>query len=109
MPLRLLFSMVHLWESQRREWEARRTPHRRRRLRPVIPLVFYTGRRVWPMPLRLTALFDIPAELERFVPAWETLFLNLHRTSPEALTSVASAVGYALRVLQEVTAPKEKL
>jgi len=109
MPLRLLFSMVQLWESQRRDWETRRTPQHRRRLRVVIPLVFYTGRRVWQTPLRLATLFDVPAELERFVPTWETLFLNLHRTSAAMLTRFSSAVGQALRVLQEERAPKEKL
>jgi hypothetical protein len=45
-------------------------------------------------------LMDLPPELERFVPDWETLFLNLRQTPPETLTRFASAIGWALRVLQ---------
>ena len=40
------------------------------------------------------------------MPSWETLFLNLHRTPPDALTRFATAVGFALRVLQSEQAPK---
>src|SRR5205823_5047806 len=80
-----------------------------RRLRPVIPLVLYTGRETWPTSLRLADLMEAPPALERFVPGWETLFLNLHGTSPETLTRMATAVGYALRVLQAEHAPKAEL
>src|SRR5262249_59742544 len=59
--------------------------------------------------LGLADLTHAPAELERFIPGWETLFLNLHRTSPETLTRVATAVGWALRVLQAEEAPREQL
>jgi hypothetical protein len=95
--------------EQIREWEDRRLPARRRRLRPVVPLVFYSGRRRWREPLRLADLIQAPAELARFVPAWETLFLNLHRISPATLTRFATAVSYALRVLQSEAAPREQL
>lgn len=109
MPLRLLSYMVEIWRSQRREWADSRTPARQRRLRPVIPLVFYTGRRTWRTPLRLADLLDVPTGLERFVPAWETLLLSLHGTSPDALTRFSSAVGYALRALQAEQSPREEL
>ena len=52
---------------------------------------------------------DLPAELERFVPDWETLFLNLRHTPPETLTRFASAVGWALRVLQAEKAPRAEM
>jgi hypothetical protein len=48
---------------------------------------------------------DLPAELERFVPGWETLFLSLHGTPPETLTRFATAVGWALRVLKAEKEP----
>jgi hypothetical protein len=52
---------------------------------------------------------DLPEELARFVPHWETLFLNLHRTPAEMLTRFSTAVGYALKVMQAECAPLEEL
>jgi hypothetical protein len=45
MGLRLYLYMGQIWDSQRREWEDRQLPASQRRLRPIIPLVFYTGER----------------------------------------------------------------
>jgi len=109
MPLRLYLYIGHLWDSQRREWERKSVPLKARRLDPVIPLVFYTGEKAWSTPLRLADLMDAPAELKRFVPDWETLFLNLHRTPPETLGRFATAVGRALQVLRAEKAPLEEL
>lgn len=109
MPLRLLAAMVELWQTQVREWVDRRTPAARRRLQPVVPLVLYTGQRRWRAPLRLADLMRAPAELERFIPGWETLFLNLQRTAPEALAQWGTAVGQALRVLRAEQTSREEL
>jgi hypothetical protein len=109
MALRLFLYMGQMWDTQRREWQDRRRPIRRLRLRPIIPVVYYTGERRWAAPLSLKQMMDLPAELERFVPEWETLFLNLRQTPPETLTRFASAVGWALRVLQAEQAPLAEL
>ena len=109
MGLRLYLYMGQLWDEQRRGWEDRRTPLARRRLRPVIPLVYYTGAKRWSTPIGLASLIELPSELERFVPHWETLFLNLRETPPETLTRFASAVGWALRVVQAERAPRRDL
>jgi putative YhgA-like transposase len=109
MGLRLYLYMGLLWDEQRRGWEDRRTPLARRRLRPVIPLVYYTGAKRWSTPIGLASLMALPAELERFVPRWETLFLNLRETPPESLTQLATAVGWALRVVQAERAPRRDL
>jgi hypothetical protein len=109
MSLRLYLYMGQLWEAQWREWEDRRMPAEQRRLRPIIPVVFYTGAKRWGTPLGLRHLMELPADLERFAPTWETPFLNLHGTSPETLTRFASAVGWALRVMQAERAPREQL
>ena len=50
-------------------------------------------------------LMALPEELRRFVPQWDVLFLNLHQTPPETLTQFATAVGYALRVMQAEQRP----
>src|SRR5207248_3648109 len=86
MGLRLYLYMGQLWDTQRREWEDRKPPAAERRLLPVIPVVYYTGEKRWSAPISLRHLMDLPPELERFVPEWETLFLNLRETLPETLT-----------------------
>jgi hypothetical protein len=92
MGLRLLLYLAELWDTQKREWEdaGRSMPLR---LLPVVPLVFYTGADAWNMPIGLSSLMDLPPALQRFVPTWETLFLNLHRTPPSTLTQFSTAVG----------------
>jgi hypothetical protein len=67
--------------------------------------VFYTGEDAWNGPIHLTGMMETPAELARFVPQWETLFLNLRRTPSEALTQLGTAIGWALRVLQAEQEP----
>lgn len=105
LPLRLLEYMVELWSAQRREWTDQRVPAAAQRLYPIVPLVFYTGERGWSAPLQLTDLMESVPELERFIPRWETMRLNLHDTPAETLEEVATAVGWALRVLRAERAP----
>lgn len=109
MGLRLYLYMGELWDTQRREWEDRKSPVAEQRLLPVIPVVYYTGEKRWSRPISLKGLMDLPVGLERFVPEWETLFLSLHETPPEALTRFASAIGWALRVLQAEHTPVAEL
>ena len=70
-----------------------------------MPIVLYTGDDAWPVEIDLAAMMDLPAALERFNPKGEVLFLNLKATPPEALTKIASAMGWALRVLQAEKEP----
>jgi hypothetical protein len=105
MGLRLYRYMGELWALQRREREDQKIPPSERRLRPIVPLVFHTGEGAWSTPIGLTHLMDLPPELERFVPKWDTPLLNLHQTAPETLTETAGALGWALRVLQAEKAP----
>jgi hypothetical protein len=108
MGMRLFLYLGELWDTQLREWKdaGRTTPFR---LLPVVPIVFYTGAENWNTPISLAALMDLPPALQRFVPTWDTLFLNLHRTPPETLTQFATAVGYALQVLQVEREPLANL
>src|SRR5579872_6665530 len=71
MGLRLLSYMVQIWETQVRGWEDARTPKGQRRLHPIVPMVFYTGRRRWSSPLTLQAVMEAPGELARFIPVFE--------------------------------------
>ncbi len=93
MSLRLLLYMGELWDLQRRAWEDAHLAPSQLRLCPILPVVFYTGMDAWSRPLSLGAMMEMPQGLQRFVPQWETLFLNLHRTPPQTLTRFATAVG----------------
>jgi hypothetical protein len=99
MGLRLFKYLGELWDAQLREWSDAR-PSSPLRLLPVVPIVFYTGTDSWNTPISISGLVNVPTPLQRFIPAWDTLFLNLHHTPPETLTHFATAVGYALQVLQ---------
>ena len=109
MGLRLLSYMMQLWESQRREAQDASLPASQLRLSLVVPVVFYTGVDTWNALPGLGALLDAPPALGRFVPTWDTLFLNLHNTNPADLTRFSTAIGYALRVLQAEREPVAEL
>jgi hypothetical protein len=109
MGLRLYLYMGQLWDSQRRAWRDANRPPEQRRLHAIIPLILYTGSTPWSAPIGLANLMDLPVELEPFTPGWETLLLNLHETPPETLTRFATAVGWALRVLQTERAPRAEM
>ena len=44
---------------------------------------------------------DVPDVLSRFVPRFDTLFLGVKETDPEALTKTDHLLGWLLRVLQQ--------
>src|ERR1041385_3731009 len=109
MGFRLLSYMVQLWQTQVRGFQDQRLAPSKWKLHPVIPLVLYTGRRRWTHPLSLQAIMDVPDELQAFLPHWDTLFLNLHQTPPDALIGLGEAVTLALRALQAADESKETL
>ncbi|HLF19447.1 MAG TPA: Rpn family recombination-promoting nuclease/putative transposase [Bacteroidota bacterium] len=107
MGFRILFYMTLIWDRQRQEWQRAGLPESEWRFRPIVPILFYTGDKEWDTPLSVTALMDVPAELERFIPHHEALFLNLNATAPEQLTQKEHPFGWIARVLKQETAPDE--
>ena len=77
MGFRILFYMVQIWDAQHRGWEAEEVPQSQWRFRPIIPIVLYTGSGKWEAPIRMDVLMDLPEALMRFVPTFDTLFLNV--------------------------------
>ena len=106
MGFRVLFYMMQIWDSQRREWESANLPKSQWRLRPILPIVFYTGAQRWQTPLTLTAIMDIPEVLTRFVPRFETLFLSVKEASTARLTAGDHPLGWLLTVVQREDADK---
>lgn len=109
MGFRLLFYMMHIWDTQRQEWMKNNVPKSEWRLRPILPIVFYSGDRRWQVPLSVTAIMDIPTILERFVPSFDTLFLSVKETETETLTATDYRLGWLLKVLQNEKADKQTI
>jgi predicted transposase/invertase (TIGR01784 family) len=106
MDFRLLSYMVQVWEGQ---VNAAKAARKSVQIYPILPLVFYTGKKKWKQLPTLQTLMELPTELEAFVPTWETLFLNLHETPAETLIQLGEAVALVLRAVQAVDESKETL
>ncbi len=109
MGFRLLSYMMNIWDTQRQEWVRNDVPKSEWRLRPILPIVFYSGDRRWQVPLSVTTIMDIPDVLIRFVPTFETLFLNVKGTDTAELTKTDHPFGWLLAVLHNEKADKETI
>ena len=101
MGFRVLFYMTQIWDSQRREWESNDIPKSEWHLRPILPIVFYTGSQRWNTLLSLSGLMNIPNALARFVPTFDTLFLSVKEMATSDLTQTDHPFGWLLTVLQQ--------
>jgi len=52
MSFRVLFYMLQIWNTQRRDWLDKDIPKGEWEFRPILPLVFYTGDESWAKMLR---------------------------------------------------------
>ena len=100
MGFRLLFYMCQLWDTQQREWEAEEVPKSEWRLRPILPIVFYTGTQEWQRFPSMRSIMEVPEALSRFVPTFDTLLLDVKATEAHELTKTDHPLGWLLRVLQ---------
>jgi hypothetical protein len=108
MGFRLSFYMHQLWDRQRREWVDAKVPESEWRFCPIIPIVFYTGDDEWKTPLEISALMELPRELEPFVPSHQSLFFELKKTSADALTRGNHPFSWVLRVIQKEGATQDE-
>ena len=109
MSFRVLFYMMQIWDFQRRELESNNIPKSVWRLRPIIPIVLYTGEQRWRTPISLDTLMDLPDVLSGFVPKFDTLFLSVKDTNAADLTRADHPFGWLLTVLQKEHATKEDI
>jgi len=89
MPLRTLTYTVLYWDRQWRAWEQLPPPRPPFRLRPVLPIVLYTGPLAWGSNRTLAELLGDPEALHRFAPRWEPIFWNLAEQQPQTLLQSA--------------------
>ena len=108
MAFRLLYYMVLIWDTQRRQWLDEEAPKSQWRFRPILPIVFYTGTSTWTTGLDLAALMDLPEPLWRFVPRYDTLFLNLEATCQEELVAEDHPFGWLMWCLRQAEGPLEE-
>jgi hypothetical protein len=85
MPLRLLLFAVLYWNRQWKEWQESPTPRPPLKLRPVLPIVLYTGAIPWGSNRTIVDLLGEPTAFHAFAPAWQPLFWNLADRTPKAL------------------------
>ena len=107
MGFRLLSYMMEIWQEQWRLLQSE--TGERRRLDPILPIVFYTGEGQWTSPLSLTTIMEVPEVLARFVPTFDTLFLGVNAVAPEILTQQGHPFGWLLSVLQKEKAGKSEI
>jgi hypothetical protein len=100
MLLRVLDYLVQIWRHQVRAWEQEQGSRASVKLRPVLPVVFYTGSYRWERLGRLTDLMDEGEAVARHTPTFEPIFVNLPELSEEWL-SRGGYFGHILRLLQQ--------
>ena len=106
MAFRLLFYMCLIWDQQRQQWISENVPKRAWRFRPIIPVLFYTGEEIWQTLPSFQTLIDAPEALTRFIPQFETLFLDVKNASDETLLKTERPFGWLLTLLKQEFADK---
>ena len=110
MGFRIVFYMMQIWDTQRREWERNKVPKSQWSFRPILPALFYTGKPSWDTPISITdAMKQLPKSLERFIPRHDILYLNLKAMEKEKLTAYEHPFGWLLRIIQQENASLEEL
>jgi Putative transposase, YhgA-like len=100
IPLRLLYIAVVCWDRQWQAWARLPRPRPPLRLRPVLPLVLYTGRQPWGSNRTIHDMLDSPASFHAFAPTWQPLFWNLAEQTPASLLQTGEEWLQALAVVR---------
>lgn len=101
MGYRLLSYMCHIWYRQLEKLREENVTQSQQRLRPILPIVFYTGSRRWVSPLSLNAVMDVPEQLARFVPTFDTLFFDVKDMQTDELMQTDHPFAWLMTVLQK--------
>jgi ElaB/YqjD/DUF883 family membrane-anchored ribosome-binding protein len=101
MPLRILDYEVQIYRAQVHEWDRHHSSYTGFRLQPVLPVVFYTGARMWESIGRLVDLMEMGDRFVKETPHLEPLFINLGTMPPDRLEAQGGFFGWVLRLVQE--------
>ena len=102
MGYRFLSYMCQIWSGQLETMENAKVPVSQRRLKPILPILFYTGSRRWNRPVTLNAVMDLPELMDPFVPKFETLFLPVKDTDTDKFLQHNHPFAWLMTVLQKV-------
>ena len=75
-PFQLLRYMVRIWEQQIRDGVS---------LNPIIPLILYHGQNAWTSSRTMQDIVDAPAELEHFLPQFDSVLVDLSQHTDSEL------------------------
>lgn len=109
MGFRFLYYMCQIWRQQLEALENKKVPASQQYLRPILPIVFYTGDRPWKIPLTLNAVMNLPEAMSPFVPTFETLFLGIKDTETEASLQQNHPFGRLMTVAQKTQADEASI
>ncbi len=96
MGYRILDTSTMIWRRELSRQRDEGIPESEQHLVLILPIVLYTGKRKWDGVANLTELMNVPDALTRYVPTFQTLFLNLQKTDSHSLTGSLSALALKL-------------
>jgi hypothetical protein len=99
--LRVLEYVVQILKAQVRAWAQRHRSLAGIWLRPVLPVVLYTGTRPWQGIGRLVDLLEAGEHFEQVTPALAPLFLDLGTMPAEQLERTGGFFGWVLELVQQ--------
>ncbi len=98
----ILRSEVKIWDNDRKQ-------RGNSKLRPIIPLVIYHGRRKWNVPLDFHSLFLWTEGMEKYLPQFEYLLVDIPRMKDEQIggDALLKALLVVLKYIKQRD-PREK-
>ncbi len=109
MVLRVLDYLVQIYKAQVRDAADHGRTRAGFRLRPVLPIVVYTGERRWEALAPLAGLIEGgDTDFADVLPQLRPLFLNLSATPPAELEASAGFLGWLLELLRARHAPPDE-
>ena len=109
MGYRLLSYMCQIWHAQLKQLADAGVQPSHQRLRPILPIVFYTGNRRWEAPVTLNAVMDVPEHMTPFVPTFKMLFFGVKQVDTEELTQTDHPFACLMSVLQKEQADEDEM
>jgi predicted transposase/invertase (TIGR01784 family) len=101
MVFRVIRYVVLIYERQATEWLQTHPNLRKFRFSPVLPVVFYSGRRTWD---ELKPMAELVQQGKLFEKRWPTLepeFVNLSTTDAGVLQKKSGLFGWVLWLIQQ--------
>jgi predicted transposase/invertase (TIGR01784 family) len=101
MLFRVVRYVVLIYERQATDWLQTHPNLRGFRFSPVLPIVFYSGRRSWDRLAPMAELVQQGKLFEKRLPTLEPEFINLATTGATDLQSKSGLFGWVLWLIQQ--------